>query len=242
VVGRCFRGKLVSPFSPNSFVSAQSNPAPALANTLTVSGKRSINSASHWPISPPVPQNGRNMALKSPQRRSFRACMKAPRSRSAVLGRMTSNAVLNSAYVVGLYLTRSPMWRTMGRAGAGPPGGVGRDMVAMVASGVRLGTGGAGDAERGVDAGTGVLGGIGVFVGSAMPTSRQSGSKLGSRWSLGCAVRSTKRGGRAVRLWEDPRQWSGSDRSALVAVGSAVSRKRAMRHRQGGTVAMQRPR
>jgi hypothetical protein len=38
----------------------------------------------------------------------------------------------------------------------------------MVASGVKLEMGGAGDVERGVDAGTGVLGGIGVFVGSAI--------------------------------------------------------------------------
>jgi hypothetical protein len=40
--------------------------------------------------------------------------------------------------------------------------------VVVVASGVRLGMGGAGDEDRGVDAGTGVLGGYGVFVGSAM--------------------------------------------------------------------------
>lgn len=38
----------------------------------------------------------------------------------------------------------------------------------MFASGVRLGTGGAGEDDRGVEAGTGVLGGYGVFVGSAM--------------------------------------------------------------------------
>ena len=36
----------------------------------------------------------------------------------------------------------------------------------------RFGIGGAGDAERGVDAGTGVLGGIGVFVGSAIVMER----------------------------------------------------------------------
>ena len=56
----------------------------------------------------------------------------------------------------------------MGRFGAAAPVGVGEDIVNMVAFGVRLGTGGAGDMERGVDAGTGVLGGIGVFVGSAI--------------------------------------------------------------------------
>jgi len=37
-----------------------------------------------------------------------------------------------------------------------------------VAFGVRLGTGGAGEVDRGVEAGTGVLGGMGVFVGSAI--------------------------------------------------------------------------
>jgi hypothetical protein len=41
-------------------------------------------------------------------------------------------------------------------------------MADMVAFGNRLGTGGAGDIDRGVDAGTGVLGGIGVFAGSAI--------------------------------------------------------------------------
>jgi hypothetical protein len=39
-------------------------------------------------------------------------------------------------------------------------------------SAARLGIGGAGEVERGVDAGTGVLGGHGVFVGSAIVMER----------------------------------------------------------------------
>lgn len=148
-------------------MSAQSNPAPALANTFTESGSRLISSTSHWPISPPLPQKGRKMALKSPQRRSFNARMNSPRSRSAALGRITSNALLNSAYVPGLYLIGSPMWSTTGRLGLAV---VRERSVSADAFGARLGAGcgGAGDDERGVEAGTGVLAGIGVFVGSAI--------------------------------------------------------------------------
>jgi hypothetical protein len=127
-----------------------------------------MSSASQRPISPPVPQKGRKMALKSPHWRSFRARMSAPRSRSTVLRRTTSNALLNSAYVSGLYLMGSPMWRTTGRADGTLVAYVRRGNVVVVASGVKLGMGGAGDEDRGVDAGTGVLGGYGVLVGSAM--------------------------------------------------------------------------
>ena len=66
----------------------------------------------------------------------------------------------------------------MGRFGAAAPVGVGEDIVNMVAFGVRLGTGGAGDMDRGVDAGTGVLGGIGVLVGSAMAVEQSGRSEL----------------------------------------------------------------
>ncbi|KUI70881.1 hypothetical protein VM1G_11712 [Cytospora mali] len=76
----------------HAFVSAQSNPAPALANTLQLSGSRAMSSASHLPISPPVDQNGRKMALKSPHRRSFNAAINSGRWRSAALGRTTVKA------------------------------------------------------------------------------------------------------------------------------------------------------
>jgi hypothetical protein len=68
-----------------------------------------------------------------------------------------------------LYLIGSPMWRTMGRGGGALVAHVRRKGIAVAAaSGLKLGMGGAGDEDRGVDAGTGVLGGYGVFVGSAM--------------------------------------------------------------------------
>lgn len=60
------------------------------------------------------------------------------------------------------------MCRTTGRDGGALVGAGRREIVVIVALGVRLGIGGAGDEDRGVDAGTGVLGGYGVFVGSAM--------------------------------------------------------------------------
>lgn len=57
----------------------------------------------------------------------------------------------------------------MGRFGeAVDVGGCLSGTVVIVAFGVRLGTGGAGEVDRGVEAGTGVLGGMGVFVGSAI--------------------------------------------------------------------------
>ncbi len=58
----------------------------------------------------------------------------------------------------------------MGRRGAGALGEVGDDMVDSfkTAAAVRMGRAGTGEVERGVEAGIGVLGGIGVFVGSAM--------------------------------------------------------------------------
>ena len=62
----------------------------------------------------------------------------------------------------------SPMWRTVCRFFFEASGKVQNGIVAVVAFGVRLGMGRTGEADRGVDAGTGVLGGIGVFVGSAM--------------------------------------------------------------------------
>ena len=73
-------------------VSAQSNPAPALAKTRQLEGSREMSSASHLPISPPVDQNGRKMAEKSPHLRSRSARMNSGRWRSAALGRITSKA------------------------------------------------------------------------------------------------------------------------------------------------------
>lgn len=70
----------------------------------------------------------------------------------------------------------SPMWRTVGfgfGCALGTDDGEQRrgmgTVVIVDALGVRLGRGGrTGDRDRGVEAGTGVLGGIGVFVGSAI--------------------------------------------------------------------------
>jgi hypothetical protein len=68
----------------------------------------------------------------------------------------------------------------MGRAGGAFVAHVRRRVIVeAAASGLKLGMGGAGDEDRGVEAGTGVLGGYGVFVGSAMfLRGRQDGSKL----------------------------------------------------------------
>lgn len=56
----------------------------------------------------------------------------------------------------------------MGRAGDVLSGPDTWGAVEAVASGPAFGMGGAGDADRGVEAGTGVLGGYGVLFGSAM--------------------------------------------------------------------------
>lgn len=84
-------GGRISPLSPSSFVSAQSNPAPALANTLTLRGSNPISSASHFPISPPVPQNGLKIASNSPHRPSRSAAMNSPLSRSDASGLIISH-------------------------------------------------------------------------------------------------------------------------------------------------------
>ena len=55
----------------------------------------------------------------------------------------------------------------------------------MAALGVEFGSGGVGDDDRGVDAGTGVLGGIGVFVGSAMATRRPVCNQTRTSWQGG---------------------------------------------------------
>lgn len=80
----------------------------------------------------------------------------------------------------GLYLIGSPIWRTIGRCGF-PVAVSGeevvdgqRGIVAVVALGVKLGIEYccSGELDRGVDAGTGVLAGMGVFVGSAIVDTR----------------------------------------------------------------------
>jgi hypothetical protein len=138
----------------------------------------------------------------------------------------------------------SPIWRTMGRFGAAAPVGVGGDIVNMVAFGVRLGTGGAGDMERGVDAGTGVLGGIGVFVGSAMAVEESAAVNSGPVGDR-CSGRTTSFFGagylpylatnfcaRTCRLRSTDRQWIRSSRSKLRRVSE--NRKLGMRRRAGG--------
>lgn len=61
-----------------------------------------MSSLSHLPISPPVPQKGRNMAWKSPHLCSLRALMNSGRSRSAADGRMMSHWPQKEMYVSGL--------------------------------------------------------------------------------------------------------------------------------------------
>ena len=82
---------------------------------------------------------------------------------------MTSKAALKVAYVAGLYLIGSPMCSTTGFLTV-EEGRRGYD----VAVGEMLGTGGAGEPDLGVDDGTGVPGGMGVLVGSAMAVGRCS--------------------------------------------------------------------
>lgn len=103
--------------------------------------------------------------------------------------------MLNSSYVSGLYLMGSPMCRTTGLgARLGRESGGNRDgMTTFFPLGVKLGIGGwTGEADRGELPGTGVLPGIGVFVGSAM---------VKMRGSDGCCV--------AVRTWHEGKQTKG---------------------------------
>ncbi len=73
----------------------------------------------------------------------------------------------------------------MGRLGADPWSCAARERAAKAALGVELGRGGVGDVDRGVDAGTGVLGGIGVFVGSAMAARRPVRHQTQASWQRG---------------------------------------------------------
>ena len=84
-----------------------------------------------------------------------------------------SKAALKVAYVAGLYLIGSPMCRTMGFL-TDEDGRRGYD----VAVGEMLGTGGAGEPDLGVNDATGVPGGMGVFVGSAMAVRRSQTPSL----------------------------------------------------------------
>lgn len=85
----------------------------------------------------------------------------------------------------------------MGRRVGGALGEVGEDMVDSfkTALAVRMGRAGTGEVERGVEAGIGVLGGIGVFVGSAIAAGGWSLNPVGKygrrrrwRWDGGGIV------------------------------------------------------
>ena len=78
-------------------------------------------------------------------------------------------------------------------------------IVDMVAFGVRLGTGGAGDKDLGVVAGTGVLGGIGVFVGSAIAIWCLPVLLFRGRW-YDASVRTVELGS-GFCLFVPPSQW-----------------------------------
>jgi len=96
--------------------------------------------------------------------------MNSVRSLSTALGRITRKSLLNSAYVSGLYLIGSPMCKTIGFGVCSfwLAGGNRDGTTTVVPLGVRLGIGGwTGDVDRD-EPGTGVLPGIGVFVGSAI--------------------------------------------------------------------------
>ena len=102
-------------------MSAQSYPVPALANTFTLFGSNSINSASQLPISPPLPQCGLMTAWKSPHLPSLNARANSSRCRSSADGRTTSHCETRLRYASGLYLTGSPMCSTRGLVPGLPP-------------------------------------------------------------------------------------------------------------------------
>lgn len=102
------------PLSARRSTSAQSNPAPAEANILQETGIKGMRSLSHLPISPPVFQNGRNIAAKLPHLLDFKARINSSCCRSFKDGRITMKSSENFSKNAVFHLTGSPMCNTMG--------------------------------------------------------------------------------------------------------------------------------